>query len=81
VVGEHATAALVMLAPATVPDPFETVQVSFAGCAATVTAYAEPSARAVANVNEPSAPSVRSSAPSSCSTTVPESPEIVPPTV
>ena len=71
---------MVTLAEATVPDPPETVQVCPDGLVFTVTLYAAPLASAVANVNDPFAVTLRSSPPLSCSTTVPDSPETVPPT-
>ena len=75
------TATLVTLADPTVPDPLATVQVCPAGFVFTVTLYAAPEASEVANVNDPFAVTLRLSPPLSCSTTVPDSPETVPPTV
>ena len=75
------TATLVTLAEPTVPDPLDTVHVCPDGLVFTVTLYAAPPASAVANVNEPFAVTLRLSPPLSCSTTVPDSPDTVPPTV
>ena len=75
------TATLVTLAEPTVPDPLATVQVCPDGLVFTVTAYGAPDTSAVANVNDPFADTLRLSPPLSCSTTVPDSPETVPPTV
>ena len=61
-------------------DPFATVQDCPDGLVFTVTAYADPVATLVANVNGPLAATDRSSPPLSCSTTVPDSPETDPPT-
>src|SRR5208282_4395514 len=65
----------------TVPDPFATVHVCPDGAVFTVTLYAAPVTSEVANVNVPFAVTLRLSPPLSCSTTVPDSPETVPPTV
>ena len=70
-----------MLAEPTVPDPFDTVHVCPDGFVFTVTLYAAPPASAVANVKGPFAATLRLSPPLSCSTTVPDSPDTVPPTV
>src|SRR5215813_9455143 len=69
------------LAVTMLPVPLDTVQVCPDGLVFTVTAYAAPVASAVANVNDPFADTLRSSPPLSCSTTVPDSPDTVPPTV
>src|SRR5215472_10668839 len=74
------TATLVMLAEPTVPDPFATVHDWPDGLDCTVTLYGAPLATGVANVNDPFAPTLRLSPPLSCSTTVPDSAETVPPT-
>src|SRR5262249_9096289 len=58
-----------------------TEQVCPVGLVFTVTLYALPLASAVANVNVPLALTVRLSPPLSCSTTVPDSPDTLPPTV
>src|SRR6185437_3797435 len=75
------SATLVTLALPTVPDPLVTVQVWLAGLVLTVTLYAAPAVSEVAKVNGPFAVTLRLSPPLSCSTTVPDSPETVPPTV
>ena len=75
------TATLVTLAEPTVPDPFDTVHVCPDGLVFTVTLYGAPVGSAVANVNDPFAVTLRLSPPLSCSTTVPDSPDTVPPTV
>ena len=75
------TATLVTLAEVTVPDPPDTAQDCPDGFVSTVTLYVAPLANAVANVNDPFALTLRLSPPLSCSTTVPDSPETVPPTV
>src|SRR6185312_15690049 len=75
------TATLVTLAEPTVPDPLDTVHVCPDGFVFTVTLYGAPLGSAVANVNDPFAVTLRLSPPLSCSTTVPDSPETVPPTV
>ena len=72
---------MVTLAEPTVPDPFDTVHVCPAGLVITVALYGAPVGSAVANVNVPFAVTLRSSPPLSCSTTVPDSPDTVPPTV
>ena len=64
----------------TVPEPFDTVQVCPDGLDCTVTAYAAPPASWVPNVNEPFALTLSMSEPLSASTTVPDSPDTVPPT-
>src|SRR5215831_13399595 len=69
-----------LIAPS-VPEPFATTHISPAGCADTVTEYALPLGRTPGNVKDPSAGRLRSPPPLSCSTTVPVSPETVPPTV
>ena len=74
------TATLVMFADPIVPDPLATEQLCPVGLVFTVTLYAEPVARAVAKVNAPLALTLRSSPPLSCSTTVPDRPETIPPT-
>src|SRR5689334_11943196 len=74
------TVTLVTFDDPIVPDPLETVQVWLAGLVPTVTAYAAPEASEVANVNDPFAVTLRLSPPLSCSTTVPDSPDTVPPT-
>ena len=74
------TATLVTLAEPTVPDPPDTAQDCPDGFVSTVTLYVAPWQR-VANVNDPFALTLRLSPPLSCSTTVPDSPETVPPTV
>ena len=74
------TATFVTLAPETVPDPFDTVHVWPDGLLFTVTLYALPSASFVAKPKIPFALRVRSSPPLSCSTTVPDRPDTVPPT-
>ena len=61
------------------PEPLETVQCWPLGSSATVTAYAPPSATGVSKVNDPLLATSRSSAPLSRRTTVPDSPETVPP--
>ena len=71
------TATLVTSDAAIVPDP---LHVCPGGSVLTVTAYAAPAARAVGNVNDPSADTVTSSPPLSSSTTGPDSPDTVPPT-
>src|SRR5690348_13935494 len=78
---EQETPTLVMLADPIVPDPLVTVQVCPDGLVPTVTLYAAPEASEVAKVNDPFAVTLRSSPPLSCSITVPDSPETVPPTV
>ena len=75
------TATLVTLADPIVPDPLDTVHVCPDGFVPTVTLYAAPPASEVAKVNDPFAVTLRLSPPLSCSTTVPDSPETVPPTV
>ena len=75
------TATPVTSAAATVPAPCATVQTCRLGSVLTVTAYSPPAAIGVANVNDPLLATVRSSPPLSCKTTVPDSPETVPPTV
>src|SRR5215468_2839231 len=74
-VGEAAqeTTTLVTLAEPTVHDWPD-------GLDCTVTLYGAPLATGVANVNDPFAPTLRLSPPLSCSTTVPDSAETVPPT-
>ena len=74
------TATFVTFAEPTVPVPLPTVQVWPDGCVITVTAYAAPLASCVGKAKEPFAVTVRLSPPLSCSTTVPDSPETVPPT-
>src|SRR5580693_612538 len=73
------TATLVTLAEPTVPDPPDTVQDWPVGLVSTVTLYAAPPARAVAKVNGPFAATLRLSLALSCSTTVPDRPQTVPP--
>src|SRR5436190_319245 len=82
-VGEAAQeiATLDTLAEPTVPIPLDTVQVCPDGFVFTVTLYGAPVGSAVANVNDPFALTLRLSPPLSCSTTVPDNPETVPPTV
>src|SRR5271165_4321878 len=75
------TATLVTLAEPTVPDPLDTVHDCPDGLVFTVTLYGAPVGSAAANVNDPFAVTLRLSPPLSCSTTVPDSPETVPPTV
>src|SRR5215469_15322244 len=75
------TATLVMLAEPMVPEPLETEQVCPVGLVFTVTLYAVPPGSAVAKVNAPLADSDKLSPPLSCSTTVPDSPDTLPPTV
>src|SRR5271165_6323709 len=75
------TATLVTLAEPTVPDPFDTVQDWPAGFVFTVTLYAAPETSEVANVKDPFALTLRLSPPLSCSTTVPDRPDTVPPTL
>src|SRR6185437_12479681 len=75
------TPTFVTLAEPTVPDPLDTVHVCPDGFVFTVTLYGAPLGSAVANVNDPFAVTLRLSPPLSCSTTVPDSPETVPPTV
>ena len=74
------TATLVTFADAMVPVPPLTAHVCPDGWVRTVTAYAAPPASLVANVKEPLAATDRLSPPLSCSTTVPVSPDTVPPT-
>ena len=74
------TATLVTFAEPMVPVPPLTVHVCPDGCVFTVTAYAAPLASWVGNVKEPLAVTDRLSPPLSCSTTVPDSPDAVPPT-
>ena len=74
------TATLVTFAEPTVPVPPLTVQVCPDGWVRTVTEYAAPLASFVGNVKEPLAVTERLSPPLSCSTTVPASPDTVPPT-
>src|ERR1700730_575618 len=81
VVAVQETATLVTLAAAMVPEPLETEQDWPEGLVCTVTLYGVPSASAVAKVKGPLALTLRLSPPLSCSTTVPDSPETVPPTV
>ena len=68
------------MAPETVPDPFDTVQVWPVGFVFTVTLYALPSGSFVAKPNDPFALRVRSSPPLFRNTTVPDNPDTVPPT-
>src|SRR5215468_11159248 len=75
------TATFVTLAEPIVPVPFATEHVWPDGLFFTVTLYAEPAGRGVAKVKVPLAEVVRLSPPLSCRTTVPLSPETVPPTV
>src|SRR6476659_8826747 len=75
------TATLVTLADPIVPEPLATAHVCPAGLVIPVTAYPAPLASAVANVNGPLAETVRLSPPLSCSTTDPDDPDTVPPTV
>src|SRR5262249_18401818 len=75
------TATFVTLAEPIVPVPFATEHVCPVGLFFTVTLYAEPAVRGVANVKVPLADVVRLSPPLSCSTTVPLSPATEPPTV
>ena len=63
------------------PDPLATEHACPDGLVFTVTAYGVPVGSAVANVNVPVAGTLWLSPPLSCSTTVPDSPETVPPTV
>ena len=71
---------MVTFAEPTVPEPLDTVQVCPDGFVFTVTLYAAPEASEVAKVNGPFAVTLRLSPPLSCSTTVPDSPDTVPPT-
>ena len=80
-VAAQETATLVTLADPTVPEPLDTVQVCPDGFVFTVTLYAVPEASDVAKVNGPLAVTLRLSPPLSCSTTVPDSPDTVPPTL
>ena len=76
------TETLVTLAPATVPEPFETAQLWPEGCRKTVTKYALPLVSGVLKVNGPSAVMARSSPPLLRSTSpVPVRPLTAPPTV
>src|SRR3984957_11616029 len=70
----------VTFAAATVPVPPLTPHACPDGWVRTVTAYAAPLPSFVGNVNEPLAATDRLSAPLSCSTTVPVSPDTDPPT-
>ena len=74
------TTTLVTFADAMVPVPPLTVHVCPDGWVRTVTEYALPPASFVGNVKEPLAVTDRLSPPLSCSTTVPVSPDTVPPT-
>ena len=75
------TLTLVTFALPTVPKPFVTVHVCPEGWVNTVTAYGLPSAMAVANVKALSLLTVSLSVPLFCNTTLPDSPETVPPIV
>jgi hypothetical protein len=75
------TETAVTFAPASVPVALATPHVWAAGWVETVTAYALRSASGVANVNVPLVVRVSGSTPLSLSTSVPESPLIVPPIV
>src|SRR5690349_10657432 len=75
------TVALATSAPLTVPTPWATVQVWPEGWVRTVTLYWLAFACALGKVNPPLAAIVRLSAPLFCNTTLPDSPETVPPTV
>src|SRR5215813_12220814 len=77
----QSTATLVTLAEPIVPVPLATEHVCPDGLLLTVTVYGEPADRPVPNVKPPLADRVRLSPPLSCRTTVPLSPERVPPTV
>src|SRR5262245_15284361 len=74
------TVTLVTLDAPMLPVPLETAQVWPVGLVFTVTAYAAPVGSCVAKVNGPFAPSARLSPLLSCSTTVPDNPDTVPPT-
>src|SRR5690242_18514084 len=74
------TATLATFAEPTVPVPPLTAQVCPVGWVRTVTVYALPLVSLVGKVKEPLAATDRLSPPLSWSTTVPDSPETVPPT-
>ena len=74
------TATLVTLAEAMVPEPLATVQVRPAGLVCTVTLYAAPLASWVPKANKPFALTLSVPVPLSCSTTVPDNPDTIPPT-
>src|SRR5690349_25077993 len=77
----QATVTLVTFAALTVPTPWATVQVWPEGWVSTLTLYWLAFASAVEKVNAPLTEIVRLSAPLFCNTTLPGSPETVPPTV
>src|SRR5689334_23676364 len=62
------------------PEPPSTVQVCPDGLPPTGTSEVAPDASLVAKVNDPLAVTLRLSPPLSCSTTVPDRPDTVPPT-
>src|SRR5690349_12513526 len=77
----QATVTLVTFAALTVPMPWATVQVWPEGWVRMVTLYWVAFAIALGKVNAPLTEIVRLSAPLFCNTTLPDSPETVPPTV
>jgi hypothetical protein len=68
-----------VISPVALPLALLTVQVSFAGCVATVTSYGEFGCSVTLKVKGPSRESVRLSLPLFCRTMVPERPAMLPP--
>src|SRR5215831_12466433 len=81
VVAEQTTATLPMFTPLIVPWPIATVQVCPAGWVSTVTSYAPPLDRVPGRVKGPLAETLSPAPPFTRSTTVPASPDTLPPTV